>query len=110
MNIDFTSHVALVAQIDEDGQPVIAGGGRYIVTQPGRAELAFVVVDAYQGKGIATALMRHLRTIARDAGLKELTAEVLSENAAMLKVFSGFGFRPSAGGDPQVRHLSLQLA
>jgi RimJ/RimL family protein N-acetyltransferase len=110
MNIDFTSHVALVAQIDEDSRPVIAGGGRYIVTQPGRAELAFVVVDAYQGKGIATALMRHLLAIARDAGLKELTAEVLSENAAMLKVFSGFGFRSRAGGDPQVRHLSLQLA
>jgi RimJ/RimL family protein N-acetyltransferase len=110
MNIDFISHVALVAQIDEDGRPVIAGGGRYIVTQPGRAELAFVVVDAYQGKGIATALMRHLLAIARDAGLKELTAEVLPENAAMLKVFGGFGFRSRAGGDPRVRHLSLQLA
>jgi ribosomal protein S18 acetylase RimI-like enzyme len=69
-----------------------------------------VVVDAYQGKGIATALMRHLLAIARDAGLKELTAEVLPENAAMLKVFRGFGFRSRAGGDPQVRHLSLQLA
>jgi RimJ/RimL family protein N-acetyltransferase len=109
MNIDFTNHVALIAQIDEDGQPVIAGGGRYIVTQHGQAELAFVVVDAYQGKGIGTALMRHLFAIARDAGLKELTAEVLPENAAMLKVFKGFGFRARAGGDPQVRHLALQL-
>jgi RimJ/RimL family protein N-acetyltransferase len=110
MNIDFANHVALVAQIDEDGHPAIAGGGRYIVTQPGQAELAFVVVDAYQGKGIATALMRHLLAIARDAGLQELTAEVLPENAAMLKVFSGFGFRSRAGSDPQVRHLALQLA
>jgi RimJ/RimL family protein N-acetyltransferase len=110
MNIDFANHVALVAQIDEDRHPVIAGGGRYIVTQPGKAELAFVVVDAYQGKGIATKLMQHLVAIARDAGLKELTAEVLPENAAMLKVFSGFGFRSRAGSDLQVRHLSLQLA
>jgi RimJ/RimL family protein N-acetyltransferase len=109
MNIDFTNHVALVAQVDEDGRPVIAGGGRYIVTWPGQAELAFVVVDAYQSKGIGTALMRHLLAIARDAGLKELTAEVLPENAAMLKVFNGFGFLARAGGDPQVRHLSLQL-
>ena len=59
---------------------------------------------------IATALMRHLLAIARGAGLKELTAEVLSENAAMLKVFSGFGFRARSGGDPQVRHLVLQLS
>src|SRR5439155_24729956 len=53
LNMDFISHVALVAPIDEDGMPVIAGGGRYIVAQPGQAELAFVVVDAHQGKGIA---------------------------------------------------------
>jgi RimJ/RimL family protein N-acetyltransferase len=109
MNIDFTNHVALVAQIDEDSRPVIVGGGRYIVVQPGQAELAFVVVDAYQGQGIGKMLMRHLLSIARDARLKELTAEVLPENAAMLKVFNGFGFRARAGGDPQVRHLSLQL-
>jgi RimJ/RimL family protein N-acetyltransferase len=110
MNIDFTNHVALVAQIEEDGRHVIAGGGRYIIVQPGQAELAFVVVDAYQGKGIGTALMRHLLAIARDAGLQELIAEVLPENATMLKVFGGFGFRARSGGDPQVRHLVLQLS
>ena len=110
MGIDFSNHVALVAQIDEDGQAVIAGGGRYIVVQPGQAELAFVVVDAYQRKGIGTALMRHLLAIARETGLKELTAEVLAENAAMLKVFSKFGFHTRSGGDPQVKHLTLQLA
>jgi RimJ/RimL family protein N-acetyltransferase len=110
MNVDFVNHVALVAEIDEGGRPVIAGGGRYIVTRPGQAELAFVVVDAYQGKGIGKGLMRHLLAIARNAGLKELSAEVLPENTAMLKVFSGFGFHAGPGGDPQVRHLALQLA
>jgi len=110
MNVDFVDHVALVAQIDRDGRPAIVGGGRYIVAQPGQAELAFVVVDAYQGQGIGKALMRHLLAIARNSGLKELTAEVLPENVAMLKVFSDFGFHSRAGGDPQVRHLVLQLA
>jgi RimJ/RimL family protein N-acetyltransferase len=110
LEIDFNNHVALVAELDEDGRPVIAGGGRYIVVKPGQAELAFVVVDAYQGKGIASALMRHLVGLAREAGLKELTAEVLPENGAMLKVFNRFGFRSRAGSDPQVRHLVLQLA
>jgi RimJ/RimL family protein N-acetyltransferase len=110
IDIDFRNHVALVAQIIEDGQPVIAGGGRYVMTQPGRAELAFVVVDDYQGCGIGAALLRHLITIARRAGLRELTAEVLPENAAMLKLFNRAGFRAQAGGDSQVRHLALQLA
>ena len=110
MNIDFRHHVALVAQIDENGRSVIAGGGRYVMVQPGQAELAFVVVDAYQGLGIGSALLHHLVTIARAAGLNELTAEVLPENAAMLKLFDRAGFRARAGGDPQVRHLALQLA
>jgi RimJ/RimL family protein N-acetyltransferase len=109
MKIDFSNHVALVAQIDEDGQSVIAGGGRYVLTRPNQAELAFVVVDAYQGHGIGTALLRHLITVARDAGLEELTAEVLPENAAMLKVFNRVGFRAQAGSDPQLRHLALRL-
>jgi RimJ/RimL family protein N-acetyltransferase len=110
MNIDFDNHVALVAQIDEDGRPSIVGGGRYIVVQPGRAEIAFVVVDAYQGQGIGAALMRHLFHLARDAGLTELIAEVLPENTAMLKVFSKFGFRPGPNQEPRVVHLAKPLS
>jgi RimJ/RimL family protein N-acetyltransferase len=110
LNIDFENHVALVAQIDEDGRPAIAGGGRYIVVRPGQAEIAFMVVDAYQGQGIGTALMRHLAAMARDAGLNELIAEVLPQNTAMLKVFRKFGFRPGSKREPQVVHLTLQLA
>jgi RimJ/RimL family protein N-acetyltransferase len=109
LNIDFESHVAIVAEVEEDGHPVIAGGGRYIVVQPGQAEIAFVVVDAYQGQGIGTILMRHLAVLARNAGLKELIAEVLPENTAMLKLFKKFGFRTDAKGSPQVVHLTLQL-
>jgi RimJ/RimL family protein N-acetyltransferase len=110
LNIDFESHVAIVAEIEEDGHPVIAGGGRYIVVQPGQAEIAFVVVDAYQGQGFGTILMRHLAVLARDAGLNELIAEVLPENTAMLKLFKKFGFRTDAKGSPQVVHLTLQLS
>lgn len=109
MNIDFDNHVALVAEIDEDGQSAIVGGGRYILVEPGRAEIAFVVVDAYQGQGIGATLMRHLAALARQAGLKELIADVLPENTAMLKVFNKFGFRPGSRREPQVIHLVLQL-
>ena len=81
VNVDFVNHVALIALIDEDdGRSVIAGGGRYIVVQPGQAEVAFIVVDEYQGRGIGRALMRHLASIARVAGLQTLIAEVQPEN------------------------------
>lgn len=109
MNIDFANHVALVALAEEDGRKVIIGGGRYIVTEPGNAEIAFVVIDDYQGQGIGTLLMRHLAVMARKAGLKELIAEVLPENAAMRKVFSKFGFQARRSKDPQVVHLVLVL-
>jgi RimJ/RimL family protein N-acetyltransferase len=109
MGIDFDRHVALVALADEDGRDVIIGGGRYIVTEPGKAEIAFVVIDDYQGQGIGTILMRHLAVIARKAGLKELIADVLPENAAMRKVFSKFGFEVRRSKDPQVVHLALVL-
>jgi GNAT superfamily N-acetyltransferase len=53
----------------------------------GQGEIAFVVIEAYQAQGIGTLLMRHLRVLARDAGLKALIAEVLTENIAILNVF-----------------------
>lgn len=109
LDIDFESHVALVAEIDEDGHPVIIGGGRYVVVRPDQAEIAFVVIDAYQGQGLGTILMRHLATLARDAGLKELIAEVLPDNIAMLKVLKTAGFLSDSSQAPQVVHLTLKL-
>jgi RimJ/RimL family protein N-acetyltransferase len=109
MNIDFLNHVALVAQLDHDGHSEIVGGGRYVVVKPGQAEVAFVVIDAYQGQGLGKALMRHLLQLARDAGLKELVAEVLPDNQAMRRVLSDAGFTLSRGNDPQVLHFSLAL-
>jgi GNAT superfamily N-acetyltransferase len=60
VNVDFVNHVALIAVVEEDGKPVIGGGGRYIVVSPGQAEVAFAVVDKYHGQGMGTTLMRHL--------------------------------------------------
>ena len=109
MNTDFVNHVALVAVIDDDSGPAIVGGGRYVVTGPGEAEVAFVVVDAFQGQGIGALLTRHLTGLARAAGLKELVADVLPENMAMRKVLGKFGFRTARSLDPQVVHLTLPL-
>jgi RimJ/RimL family protein N-acetyltransferase len=109
LDIDFESHVALVVEIDEDGHRVIIGGARYIVVRPDQAEIAFMVADAYQAQGIGTILVRHLAALARDAGLKELIAEVLPENVAMLKVLRKFGFLSGSQRVTEVVHLTLQL-
>jgi RimJ/RimL family protein N-acetyltransferase len=109
MNIDFVDHVALVAVIDEGGRPAIVGGSRYVVTDAGVAEVAFVVIDSCQGQGIGALLTRHLTGLARAAGLKELVADVLPGNVAMRKVLEKFGFRTARSMDPQVVHLTLPL-
>ena len=110
LHVDFINHVALVAVMEEeDGRPAIVGGGRYIVLQPGKAEVAFAVIDRYQGQGIGTALMRQLAEIARAAGLRELIAEMLPENIPMLKVFEKSGFRLSTKREAQVVHVVLEL-
>ncbi len=109
MNIDFASHVALVAVMKDGGRRAIVGGGRYVVVRPGTAEVAFTVVDKYQGQGIGTALMRHLATLSRDAGLTELIAEVLPENTPMLKVFDKSGLNVIRKSEDGVVHVALQL-
>jgi ribosomal protein S18 acetylase RimI-like enzyme len=108
-NVDQVNHVALVALVEENGQPTIVGGGRYIVLQPGRAEIAFAVDDNHQGLGIGAALMRHLASIARGAGLEELVAEVLPENSAMLKVFEKSGLEINTRREPGVIHVMLRF-
>lgn len=110
LNVDFVSHVALVAAIEDGGQQEIVGGGRYIVSHAGMAELAFVVVDQFQGQGVGAALLRHLTSLARDARLELLIAEVLAENTAMLKVFDRSGLRVTKTRDAEVVHVSLHLS
>ena len=91
MEVDFVNHVALVALVQEGSRRVIVGGGRYIIVRPGIGELAFAVVDNYQGQGIGAALLRHLAAIAREAGISELIAYVLPDNISMLKVLESSG-------------------
>jgi ribosomal protein S18 acetylase RimI-like enzyme len=109
VDVDFTNHVALIALLEDGGggRPAIAGGARYVVTKPGEAEVAFAVIDQYQGQGIGATLMRHLSAIAREAGLRQLTAEVLPHNKAMLKVFEKSGLRVATKRDSGTVHVTL---
>jgi RimJ/RimL family protein N-acetyltransferase len=108
LNVDFRSHVALVAVLSEGGR-VIVGGARYIVAQPGSAEIAFVVDDPHQKLGIATHLITHLIEIARAARLEKFFAEVLPENVPMLKVFERSGLAMTTRGEAGVVHVTLDL-
>jgi acyl-CoA synthetase (NDP forming)/GNAT superfamily N-acetyltransferase len=88
-------HHALLA---EDGGDVIGVAGWERLPEPGRAEFALLVADAWHGRGVGTLLLEQLVTAARAAGVRELLGDVLPENVGMSRVAAGL-----APGGP-VRH------
>ncbi len=109
LNVDFVQHVALVAVAVENGRPTIVGGGRYVVEKPGLAEVAFTVVDGYQGQGIGSTLLCHLAAIARKAGLREFCAYVMPDNVAMLTVFEKSGLQLHSKREGRSTYITAEL-
>lgn len=109
LNVDFTDHVALVATIKQSKDAAIVGGARYVVAAHGIAEVAFTVIDDFQGKGLGSALMRHLVLLAKGASLKQLIADVLPENTAMMNIFRQSGLPATTTKARGVVHVRLDL-
>ncbi len=88
---DYEQDVAVLATwMDYDGE-VPLGVGRY-TKHDGEAEIAVVVRDDWQNRGVGTALLRHLIDVAARHGITALTAEVTRDNEAMLHLFGKLGF------------------
>ena len=111
-NLDFTSNVALAATLRTGAKEEIIAVGRYAALPaekgaPRRAELAFAVADAHQGRGIGTLLLEHLAPIARANGITRFEADVLGENNRMLEVFARSGFGIERSFQSGVFHISF---
>ncbi len=86
--IDHRKDIAMVATVPEaEGEKIIAIGRYYLDPTTNMAEVAFVVHDDWQRRGIGTFLFNHLLKIARRNGIRGFTAEVLSQNKPMQSVF-----------------------
>ncbi len=114
VNVDFEREVALVVTTETVRGESIIAAGRFIASAgPGNqrsAELAFIVEEDYQGRGIASRLLAHLAALARSRGLTHFEADVLSRNSPMLAVFKRCGFPMHQRQDGGVVHLTLDLA
>ncbi|WP_354642596.1 GNAT family N-acetyltransferase [Kitasatospora camelliae] len=73
------------------------------------AEVAFLVQDAHQGRGVASALLEHIAAVAQERGIRRFTAEVLPENRKMVKVFTDAGYTQHRSFADGVVHLELDL-
>lgn len=89
--VDYKDHFVWVMTDGEDG-PVVADA-RFVrdATDPTFAEVAFIVGDDYQGRGVGSFLMDALAVAARGDGIHRFTARVLSDNVAMRAILDRFG-------------------
>ncbi|WP_274563129.1 GNAT family N-acetyltransferase [Streptomyces spiramyceticus] len=74
-----------------------------------QAEVAFLVQDAHQGRGVASALLEHIGAVARERGIRRFVAEVLPANAKMIKVFTDAGYTQKRSFEDGVVHLEFDL-
>ena len=108
--LDFVNHVGLVATYYKDGSEQFIGVARYIRSDdPKRAEVAFAVSDAHQGRGVATLLLDHLADIARAAGIEIFEAIVMSDNSKMLEVLDHSGFAVSRKSEIGTVRVTMEL-
>lgn len=91
--IDYSKELVILAVLKDEEKEEVVGVGQYGIDEiTYTAEVAFVVSDAYQGQGIGTELLSYLTYLAKKQGLHGFTAEVLSENRPMLRLFEKGGF------------------
>jgi acetate---CoA ligase (ADP-forming) len=109
-NADPRVALTLVVSRHYAGEVHLVGVGSYFATESGRAEVAFAIDDRFQGKGIATALLERLATVAADNGFTSFEATVLSENNEMLDVFRDSGFAIRSTSDEGCVDVYLSLA
>lgn len=73
------------------------------------AEVAFLVQDAHQGRGVASALLEHVAAVARERGIRRFAAEVLPANTKMIKVFTDAGYTQKRSFEDGVVRLEFDL-
>ena len=113
-NVDYDDRVALIATIGDAMVAVL----RYDRLHPAgaeenarseTAEVAFLVEDAHQGRGLASVLLEHIAAAARERGIARFVADVLPENRRMSKVFREAGYKAEQRFEDGVLMLTLDL-
>jgi acyl-CoA hydrolase/GNAT superfamily N-acetyltransferase len=108
--IDHRNEVAIVATLPEAyGEDIIAVGRYYLDPKTNRAEVAFVVRDDWQNRGIGTFMLKHLTNIAKRNAIAGFTAEVLRENRRMQAVFHHSGLKVRSQLVEGVYHFELDF-
>ncbi|WP_205474540.1 bifunctional GNAT family N-acetyltransferase/acetate--CoA ligase family protein [Nocardioides sp. SYSU D00038] len=103
--VDHVDRVAFVLTL----QGRMIAVGRYDVVRPGEAEVAFLVEDQHQGRGIAQILLEHLAQAGRERGVDRFVAEVLPDNRRMIQIFRDAGYRVASEYEEGVLVLEFSI-
>jgi acetyl coenzyme A synthetase (ADP forming)-like protein len=106
VEVDYRDRFALVAELDGEVVAVV----RYDRGNDTAAEVAFVVEDDQQRRGMATVMLEHLAAVARSNGIERFEAETLPDNRAMMDVFRHAGFDVTSHFDSGVIDVSFSIA
>ncbi|KPH98315.1 CoA-binding domain protein [Actinobacteria bacterium OV450] len=111
---DYVDRVGLAATVGEEfigtvRYDRIGPDGRPASAPADEAEVAFLVQDAHQGRGVASALLEHIGAVARERGIRRFAAEVLPANNKMIKVFTDAGYQQKRSFEDGSVHLTLDL-
>ncbi|MFJ3019993.1 GNAT family N-acetyltransferase [Streptomyces tendae] len=111
---DFVDRVGLAATIGGEFIATvrydrIGAGGTPATAPADEAEVAFLVQDAHQGRGVASALLEHIAAVARERGIRRFAAEVLPANNKMIKVFMDAGYTQKRSFEDGVVRLEFDL-
>ena len=109
-HVDYRDRVAFVLTV---AQKMIAVGRFDRIAPPDgngeEAEVAFLVQDAHQGRGIAQLLLEHLAQAGRELGVKKFVAEVLPENQRMSQIFREAGYQVAGGFEEGVMRFEFPI-
>lgn len=110
VSIDYDKIFSIVGVVRNDRMERIIAEARYAYYEYEKAyELAFIVDEEYQGRGIATFMLDYLFKIARERGIKDIIANVLPQNDKMLRVFEKGSVKPKSTFADGVVELRFSL-
>ncbi len=108
-NIDYRREMAIIGELEEDGEKKMIGVGRLIIDPAGDSgEFAVVVGDPWQGEGLGEKLIDSIIGVAEDKGLQEIWGTMLKNNVRMIDLCKKLGFEKEEASDDTIK-MTLKL-
>ncbi len=109
-NIDYKNDLAIVGVVpSSSGEQIVATAQYFLDPKTQSAEVAFIVQDEWQQKGMGTFLLEYITQIAKQRGVKRFYANVLPNNKPMLAIFHNSGYKVNTEFDGEVYNITYDL-